>query len=106
MNDLDKMMPILNKTSYKFHVTNRKDINAPYIKNYDHMLPLINKMVFQKLRGNYYWSSNYIYRPKYGLINISIYSCNPKKEKPTGVLDTRFHKIEVFADNCYEVTYK
>ena len=100
MKDLKNLLPIDTKDKITVFITSKRSVIAePYKKIYKNVLPL-----FSELTGQIVHQS--IYQLRYKGINTAKKTCKKENEKPKKVVETRFHKIEVFEDNCYEIAFK
>lgn len=100
MSDLEHLLPINTKDKITLFITSKRSVIAePYNKIYKNVLPL-----FSELTGQIVHQS--IYQLRYKGINTAKKTCKKENEKAKKAVETRFHKIEVFEDNCYEVAFK
>ena len=98
VNDLENLLPIDPKEKIYLRIKSRF-IPEPFRNIYSENLPLMNNLTAQISIQN-------VYRLRHKNINTVKTECREKNDKPKKIVETRFHKIEVFENNCYEIAYK
>ena len=98
LKDLQHLLPINTKERAKIFINGARQ-REPYIGIYRELLPLMSNLTAQI-------SNHSVYQLRQRGLDVSKSTCKKNNEKAKKIIETRFHKIEVFENNCYEITYK
>lgn len=79
-------------------------INSRQLRNTEQYLPLLNRLVFQKLRGEYMWNSTSYYL--FFDYKFTLKSCKPENTKPVKIDENKFNIFEIYNNDCIEISYK
>ena len=101
-SDLNRLTPLDNK--FQVYIKNGIN-NAPTVDNSAANFPIINRLVFQRLSSNWFWSANS------NFVNLGLKGeyvlgpCNDSENKIIQTLDTSMHKITKYDNNCFIVEF-
>lgn len=98
ISDLEHLLPVDPKENVSLRIKSIY-IPEPFRSAYSNVLPLFSKHTSLVSVQN-------VNRSRHRGINTVIKDCRDKDDKPIKIFETRFHKIQVFENNCYEVSYK